>query len=394
MADNEESSRTAYTYTPPRGRTSLDKLAELLQGARAEQLVTLLVGSIPGPVAILNEHRQIVLANEPFMKLAGKAVLDEVFGLRQGEALGCDAATKGPDGCGTGEACAFCGAANALCKAGRQAGATVVKECLITVQKETLGALELEVAATRACIAGQTVFFLALRDVSGEKRRRLFEATFFHDVLNTAGGMKCLAQRLAEDRVGNDDERLLLQVANQLVEEIQFHRQLAAAESGDLSCQWHEVVVQDLLVAVRDLYAKHSLARGKTISVEAAPGLSIVTDRVILQRVLGNLLKNALEASSRGARVTLSVKPGNDGGVELSVHNEGAMPREVQLQMFKRSFSTKAEKGRGIGTYSVRLFTQDFLRGRVSFSSSDAAGTTFLVWLPREPTASTGPGLH
>jgi signal transduction histidine kinase len=57
------------------------------------------------------------------------------------------------------------------------------------------------------------------------------------------------------------------------------------------------------------------------------------------------------------------------------------MPADVQLQMFHRSFSTKG-KGRGTGTYSVKLLTEKYLQGRVAFTSTPASGTTFEVTLP------------
>jgi CheY-like chemotaxis protein len=62
------------------------------------------------------------------------------------------------------------------------------------------------------------------------------------------------------------------------------------------------------------------------------------------------------------------------------------MPRDVQLQVFQRSFSTKGEPGRGLGTFSVKLLTGRYLRGSVHFTSSAEHGTVFTVTLPRQPS--------
>lgn len=59
------------------------------------------------------------------------------------------------------------------------------------------------------------------------------------------------------------------------------------------------------------------------------------------------------------------------------------MPYDVQLQVFQRSFSTKGI-GRGLGTYSIRLLSERYLSGRVSFTSTPEAGTTFYAWYPLE----------
>jgi sensor histidine kinase regulating citrate/malate metabolism len=62
-------------------------------------------------------------------------------------------------------------------------------------------------------------------------------------------------------------------------------------------------------------------------------------------------------------------------------HNRAAMSPEVQRQVFKRSFSTKG-KGRGLGTYSMRLLTERHLNGEITFTSDQVSGTTFAVVLP------------
>ena len=74
----------------------------------------------------------------------------------------------------------------------------------------------------------------------------------------------------------------------------------------------------------------------------------------------------------------------------FEVHNPVEMPREIQLQMFVRSFSTKG-LGRGLGTYSARLFTEAYLGGRIGFRS-DSTGTTFWVEIPEEHIGIPVPG--
>jgi sensor histidine kinase regulating citrate/malate metabolism len=57
------------------------------------------------------------------------------------------------------------------------------------------------------------------------------------------------------------------------------------------------------------------------------------------------------------------------------------MPRAVQLQIFQRSFSTKGN-GRGLGTYSMKLLSERYLNGRVTFKSSSRDGTVFIGLYP------------
>jgi sensor histidine kinase regulating citrate/malate metabolism len=46
--------------------------------------------------------------------------------------------------------------------------------------------------------------------------------------------------------------------------------------------------------------------------------------------------------------------------------------------MFKRSFTTKGI-GRGLGTYSMKLLGEKYLKGKVGFESSKQNGTTFYI---------------
>ena len=95
------------------------------------------------------------------------------------------------------------------------------------------------------------------------------------------------------------------------------------------------------------------------------------------------MVKNALEASVPGDTITLGCKKENET-INFWVHNPVYIPRKIQLQIFKRSFSTKGE-GRGLGTYGMKLITESYLYGNVSFSTSEEGGTTFYTTLPLTP---------
>ncbi|MGK9476341.1 ATP-binding protein [Melioribacter sp. OK-6-Me] len=102
----------------------------------------------------------------------------------------------------------------------------------------------------------------------------------------------------------------------------------------------------------------------------------------MLVRSLGNLLKNTLEASKTGDTVTVKTVIGDDQ-IIFSVHNPAFMPQDVQMQIFNRSFSTKEGTGRGLGTYSTRLFIEKYLNGEVYFHSNEEEGTVFNIKLKR-----------
>jgi signal transduction histidine kinase len=226
-----------------------------------------------------------------------------------------------------------------------------------------------------------TVF--AASDISSEKRREVLERTFFHDILNTAGIVLGATHflRKGEEATREQFLELVARGSEQLVEEINSHRDLLSAEKGGLQTAPGEVDSLVILEGLRSQYSASLLAEGKTITVdEGAEAVEFKTDRVLLVRVLGNLLKNALEATETGGTVTLSCRLDGEQ-VLFSVHNPAIMSHSVQLQLFQRSFSTKGT-GRGIGAYSIKLFTENYLGGQVQFESEEPMGTTFQVMLP------------
>jgi signal transduction histidine kinase len=121
---------------------------------------------------------------------------------------------------------------------------------------------------------------------------------------------------------------------------------------------------------------------GRVLECRAISNGVFVTDVRLLGRVLGNMLRNALEATQPGGTVTLTCESCADR-VVFSVHNAAVMPEHVQVRLFRRSFSTKGGRGRGLGTHSIKLLGEQYLRGSVTFVSREPEGTTFSISLPQ-----------
>ncbi len=337
-----------------------------------------ILDAVPDCLMVLNAERQILFGNKALRTLA-ESLHHECFeGMRPGEFLSCRNAATAPSGCGTSEACRTCGAMTAVLAA--LEGETATHECRISMQSGD--ALDFRVKASPLVWQGAEYVLVVLDDISDEKRRAVLERVFFHDVLNTAGGVQGLAHLIADDPSlceGLKDD--LLASSTSLVNEIKGQRLLLAAENDQLQAKLAPTRALHALEAVRHLYRNHPAAAGRRVELDrAAADALLETDETILQRVLGNMVKNALEAVSAGETVTLGVDV-KDGACTFWCHNPGVIPPDARLQIFQRSFTTKGP-GRGVGTYGIKLLAERYLHGTVGFSSSPEAGTRFHVTLP------------
>lgn len=95
-----------------------------------------------------------------------------------------------------------------------------------------------------------------------------------------------------------------------------------------------------------------------------------------------NLLKNAVEASTRGDRVLINL--GEDGGVKLSIHNPAPVPKDIRQTFFDKYATSGKSSGTGLGTYSARLMALA-MGGTIEMSTATASGTLITVRLPHPP---------
>ncbi len=375
------SDQTCFAPAERAETAEIERQHEILSGHE----IPVVLDAIPVIAMILNHCRQVVFGNRKFADVVGVADIREALGKRPGEAFRCVHAEKAPSGCGTGEFCAHCGAVRSILLG--LAGKQNVQEC--NINREDGGrveALDLRVSSSPFHLEDERFLIFSITDVSHEKRRRALERIFFHDMLNTVGGLQGLMEFLAEE-VHDDlrpDAQLIHRAMAQLTDEITYQKQLLAAETNELETNFTPLSPGDVLELVEATFQSGEQARGKRIEVKnACAAVDFQSDPVLLRRVLGNMVKNALEATVPGGAVTLSCDA-DARHLTFSVRNDAVIPRSVRMRIFNRSFSTKGV-GRGLGTYSIKLLTERYLGGTVDFSSTPEEGTTFRVRLPLDP---------
>ncbi|MBF0476692.1 MAG: PAS domain-containing sensor histidine kinase [Deltaproteobacteria bacterium] len=371
------------TFFAPPERAPEENVIRDGQAIRNIPLLTELLDEVPSFLVILNPQRQIVYANRAMLKALGLKDGQGLVGQRPGEALSCVHSHKCSGGCGTSEFCQACGATQAFLES--QEGDGSVKECRIMAQRgDVYESFDLEVAAKPFSFTGREFTLFVLTDISHVKRRRFLERIFFHDILNTAGGIRGFSQLIKDGEYADLTylSEAIYEASNSLIGEIEGHRHILAAENSDLEIYPEKLDTYIFLEKIILVYSRMEEAKAKKICLDPQTSRAdFVSDPVLLGRVIGNLVKNALEASLDDQEVTIGCLV-TDQTIEFWVHNSTVMPRQVQLQVFNRSFSTKGSS-RGLGTYSVKLLSERYLAGQVFFTSTPEEGTTFQVIYPR-----------
>lgn len=338
-------------------------------------LVDHITYAIPSILMVLNKERQLVYTNRRLLELLDISSTRDVLGLRPGEILDCIHAHNSDNGCGTTEFCRECGAVNAILDSQeKQIG--IENECRITTASGK--SLDLRVWAS-PCNHENTGFTIfSVIDIHHEKRRQVLEGFFFHDAIELASIINRHSIQLEKPKTQWETTRSIEAIrmaAEELSTKLWSYRKLAQAEGGELKPEPVSINSFNLLNELTKLGSERSV-----VLQYDSDDFNLATDRTLLSWILLNMLKNAIEATAEGEIITIACKLEKKTGI-FSIHNPNFMPRPVQLQIFQRSFSTKG-KGHGIGTYSMRLLGEKFLKGKVGFHTSKEKGTTFHIALP------------
>lgn len=369
------------TFFAPAEKANTERFALGVEILSNNPVISALLNSISGLLAVVNEQRQIVTVNDCFLRTLGYDNLLQVLELRPGEALQCIHAGGEPAGCGTTQYCETCGAAIAMVSS-LEHNQPAERLCALSAMKNGRPVeLALLVRSHPFTIRNVRFLLLFIQDVTLHEQRAALERTFFHDINNMLYMLVAVSELLVQENPTGLAQSVH-EVATRLVKEVAIQRALLQNELYSYQPLWHTYTVQQILGDLQAYSTRHPAASGKCVEViNTFPDASLQTDTSLLSRVLCNMIINGLEATAEGGTVKIWFER-EAGTSSFLVWNEQEIPSAVALRIFQRNFSTKAQEGRGIGTYSMKLFGESILGGEVSFRTSAEAGTVFRLSLP------------
>lgn len=367
-------------------RAGMEEVEREVALASSNPVIDGVLKAVEGLLVIVNDKRQIIAVNDLFLQQFGLKDVREACGLRLGEVIGCVHGHKGPSGCGTTQYCPSCGVAVAMVTSLAENG-PVERTCAVEVRHgEVHTDYYFKVRAVPITCDSRRFLLLILHDITRQHQLASGERVFFHDLKNILFGLHGAADLVS---IGSSDAarsggRIMCKLVQRLDSEIELQKSLSLGTEHTYSPHLEELFVSGILLDLKEEFSHHVEARGKLLSIaRQEKSLTLRTDSCVLLRVLRNMVINALEATDAGGEVGVECEQVDNDMLRFSVWNSQAIPETDQLRIFQRNFSTKPGEGRGLGTWSMKFFGEQFLGGQVGFTSSEQDGTLFFLLLPR-----------
>jgi len=357
------------------------KLSDVIIDHEFRKFMEAVIYDSPVISGILDENRRLLFANKAMLDALSLPNFEEALMLRPGEILRCVNSNLEAGGCGSAEACELCGAFDSMKAARKELQSSSKEFRVLCRQGDRVKSFVFRFTSTPLQIEGQFLYLIYLEDINAQKRQDELEKIFFHDILNSIGSLKGVIALLKKQEKADPLHIDILEATyNVLFDTISEQKQITQAERRELEVKKEEIDSYDLLIDTALPFNEFNNYRAEVQIADDAVKEIFTSDPALLSRVLINMTKNAIEASDRDQVVSIgATKSGKT--IRFWVHNQGFIPRPEQLQIFERSFSTKG-KGRGLGTFSIKLLGEEYLGAKVDFSSDEQQGTTFWIDLP------------
>lgn len=215
-----------------------------------------------------------------------------------------------------------------------------------------------------------------------------------HDLGNPLSALKLMLERLRRVEPSGEPQRVreglatALRHTQRLGQLLHNLLDLSRLSSGKRTLDLSRMDLTELVREVVERHGEQAVEAGCSISLEAERELEGWWDRLRLERVVTNLLSNALKFG-RGKPIEVRLEQTN-GWARLAVRDHGVgIPLEAQQRIFER-FEREKSGGRhagfGLGLYIVRQLVEAH-GGTIRVESTPGQGATFTVELPRAPLA-------
>ncbi|MDH4230735.1 MAG: HAMP domain-containing histidine kinase [Nitrospirota bacterium] len=218
-----------------------------------------------------------------------------------------------------------------------------------------------------------------------EALRRHLTSNIAHELRTPLSVMKATVEAML-DGVIEDSARGMKNIHNELeklIRLVQGIEDITKAEASFFARKDHVTVsLRDFVAAITGKMMPLASAKGLEMKINEAGDVSVHTDADKLERILQNILSNAIKNTPEGG---ITVDYGTEGEMFfVRVRDTGTGIAKEKLDLiFKRFYHGPESGGLGLGLAIVKELL-DVMGGRIDVQSRVGAGSAFTVWLPEK----------
>ena len=236
---------------------------------------------------------------------------------------------------------------------------------------------------------GQTFNEMLDRFERGFKRLRQFSAAASHELRTPLTVMKGeMELALRKSRTDEEYERVLrnqLYVVNDMAHVVEQLLAVAHAEDGELAVNWETLELGDLIRSVVRSYESMALQKKVSLEVLATDSVCVQGEKILLERLICNLLENAIKYTPPQGRVTLEAVR-REGQSFLIVRDTGKGIVAEELPKIFDKFFTHQHSPNGVSSTGIGLglcrWIAEVHKGKIEIASIPGHGAEFMISFP------------
>jgi putative PEP-CTERM system histidine kinase len=197
-----------------------------------------------------------------------------------------------------------------------------------------------------------------------------------HDLKNLVSQLSLLLSNAEKHKNNPEFQKDMIDTVDLSVQKMK--RLLQKLSSGASVEKPAPLLIDQLL---QQAVAARSVAEPRPVLEIQEPGQQVLADWSRLERVVGHLIQNAVEATPRDGQVRVRLSREHDSAIiEVMDTGHGMSEAFIRERLFRPFESTKSA-GMGVGVFESREYVHE-LGGQLEVGSKPSSGTTFRMTLP------------
>ena len=221
--------------------------------------------------------------------------------------------------------------------------------------------------------------------VENASMREDIENIVKHDLKNPLSAILSNASILMNDKfIGENQKDVIRQIessSKRMFGMINSSIDLYKIENGTYQLEAKPfkllVVLSEVVNDMQALAKDHNV---KLHFITEVDDTTVIGEEMLCYPVFANLIANAIEASSEGDVVRISISA-EANHVITSIHNAAEIPERIKDNFWDKYVTDGKKNGTGLGAYSSRIMTE-VQNGSISYASNSMQGTTIQIGLP------------